>query len=103
MHTCRVVVLLQCGSPACLTFTDKICDQISDAVLDACLAQDPNSRVACGTPRALRFRFPLLLLVPVVVVIFIVFLPSPTRPWCFSPTFPCSLLCVCPALYSALA
>ena len=26
---------------------DKICDQLSDAVLDACLAQDPNSRVAC--------------------------------------------------------
>jgi S-adenosylmethionine synthetase len=28
---------------------DKICDQISDAVLDACLAQDPMSRVACET------------------------------------------------------
>lgn len=28
---------------------DKICDQVSDAVLDACLAQDPNSRVACET------------------------------------------------------
>ena len=28
---------------------DKIADQISDAVLDACLAQDPNSRVACET------------------------------------------------------
>lgn len=26
---------------------DKICDQISDAVLDAILAQDPNGRVAC--------------------------------------------------------
>ncbi|MDD3058882.1 MAG: S-adenosylmethionine synthetase N-terminal domain-containing protein, partial [Sphaerochaeta sp.] len=26
---------------------DKVCDQISDAVLDACLAQDPHSRVAC--------------------------------------------------------
>jgi len=26
---------------------DKICDQISDAILDACLAQDPLSRVAC--------------------------------------------------------
>ena len=25
---------------------DKICDQISDAVVDACLAQDPMSRVA---------------------------------------------------------
>jgi S-adenosylmethionine synthetase len=28
---------------------DKMCDQISDAVLDAMLAQDPNSRVACET------------------------------------------------------
>jgi len=28
---------------------DKVCDRISDAVLDACLAQDPNSRVACET------------------------------------------------------
>jgi S-adenosylmethionine synthetase len=28
---------------------DKICDQISDAVLDACLANDPKSRVACET------------------------------------------------------
>ncbi|WP_304515801.1 S-adenosylmethionine synthetase N-terminal domain-containing protein, partial [Candidatus Roseilinea sp. NK_OTU-006] len=26
-----------------------MCDQISDAVLDACLAQDPMSRVACET------------------------------------------------------
>ena len=28
---------------------DKVSDQISDAVLDACLAQDPESRVACET------------------------------------------------------
>ena len=28
---------------------DKIADQISDAILDACLAQDPYSRVACET------------------------------------------------------
>ncbi len=28
---------------------DKICDQISDAVLDAIIAQDPNARVACET------------------------------------------------------
>ena len=28
---------------------DKICDQISDAILDAMLAQDPQSRVACET------------------------------------------------------
>ena len=26
---------------------DKICDQISDAILDACLAEDPSSHVAC--------------------------------------------------------
>jgi S-adenosylmethionine synthetase len=28
---------------------DKVCDQISDAILDACLAQDPYSRVAVET------------------------------------------------------
>ena len=28
---------------------DKLCDQVSDAVLDACLAQDPESRVGCET------------------------------------------------------
>ena len=28
---------------------DKICDQISDAILDACLEEDPYSRVACET------------------------------------------------------
>ncbi|HYL53695.1 MAG TPA: methionine adenosyltransferase [Acidimicrobiia bacterium] len=28
---------------------DKLCDQISDAMLDECLKQDPNSRVACET------------------------------------------------------
>ena len=28
---------------------DKVCDQISDAVLDACLINDPASRVACET------------------------------------------------------
>jgi S-adenosylmethionine synthetase len=45
-------------SSACYLFTsesvteghpDKLCDQISDAVLDACLEQDPTSRVACET------------------------------------------------------
>ena len=38
---------------------DKICDQISDAVLDACLEQDPRSRVACET--AVKTGFVLLL------------------------------------------
>ena len=28
---------------------DKVCDQISDAILDAYLAEDSNSRVACET------------------------------------------------------
>lgn len=28
---------------------DKLCDQVSDAVLDACLATDPDSKVACET------------------------------------------------------
>ena len=28
---------------------DKVCDTISDAVLDSCLAEDPTSRVACET------------------------------------------------------
>jgi S-adenosylmethionine synthetase len=29
--------------------SDKICDQVSDAILDECIRQDPTSRVACGT------------------------------------------------------
>lgn len=28
---------------------DKVCDQISDAILDEVLSQDPNGRVAFGT------------------------------------------------------
>ena len=28
---------------------DKVCDTISDYILDACLDQDPKSRVACET------------------------------------------------------
>jgi len=38
---------------------DKICDQVSDSVLDACLAQDPASRVACEA--AIKTGFILLL------------------------------------------
>ncbi len=38
---------------------DKLCDQVSDAVLDACLAQDPYSRVACET--ATKTGFVMLL------------------------------------------
>ncbi|MCB0154548.1 MAG: methionine adenosyltransferase [Anaerolineae bacterium] len=38
---------------------DKMCDQISDAVLDAIFAEDPNARVACET--AIKTGFVLLL------------------------------------------
>lgn len=38
---------------------DKMCDQISDAVLDACFEQDPMSRVACET--AIKTGFAMLL------------------------------------------
>jgi S-adenosylmethionine synthetase len=38
---------------------DKMCDQISDAILDACFEQDPYSRVACET--AIKTGFVLLL------------------------------------------
>jgi S-adenosylmethionine synthetase len=36
---------------------DKVCDQISDAILDAYLAQDPKSRVACETYEFSRDRW----------------------------------------------
>ena len=38
-----------CGHP------DKVADAISDGILDACLAQDPNSRVACETTVTTNF------------------------------------------------
>ena len=38
-----------CGHP------DKVADCISDAILDACLAQDPDSRVACETTVTTNF------------------------------------------------
>ncbi len=34
---------------------DKICDCVSDAILDACMAQDPMSRVACETATCTGF------------------------------------------------
>ncbi len=34
---------------------DKVCDAVSDAVLDACMAQDPMSRVACETASCTGF------------------------------------------------
>jgi S-adenosylmethionine synthetase len=30
------------------SISDKMCDQISDAILDAHLRQDPDAKVACG-------------------------------------------------------
>ncbi len=38
---------------------DKMCDQISDAIVDACMAQDPMSRVACET--AIKTGYVMLL------------------------------------------
>ena len=32
-----------------LFFSDKMCDQISDAILDAHLKEDPDAKVACET------------------------------------------------------
>ena len=34
---------------------DKICDAVSDAILDACMEQDPMSRVACETASCTGF------------------------------------------------
>ena len=34
---------------------DKVCDAISDAILDACMAKDPMSRVACETATCTGF------------------------------------------------
>lgn len=31
-----------------MCIADKLCDQISDAILDAHLEQDPDAKVACG-------------------------------------------------------
>ena len=38
---------------------DKVCDQISDAVLDAVLAQDSMARVACETVSSKDFPNPI--------------------------------------------
>lgn len=40
----------------CFVFSDKICDQISDAVLDAHLKQDPDAKVACGKTQPNHYR-----------------------------------------------
>ena len=41
MKTCFTSESVTCGHP------DKLCDRVSDAVLDAYLSRDPSSRVAC--------------------------------------------------------
>ncbi|KAG8551764.1 hypothetical protein GDO81_004252 [Engystomops pustulosus] len=40
---------------------DKICDQISDAVLDAHIKQDPDAKVACGKEHWLSMEYLLYL------------------------------------------
>merc|ERR1719163_1812894 len=37
---------------------DKLADQVSDAIVDACFAQDPKSRVACETSKEIGFDHP---------------------------------------------
>jgi S-adenosylmethionine synthetase len=34
---------------------DKVCDAVSDAILDACMKEDPMSRVACETATCTGF------------------------------------------------
>ena len=51
---------------------DKLCDAIADSILDACLKEDPNARVACevlATPFEMELAGPqsLLLLLARVV------------------------------------
>ena len=38
--------MIKTAESVTIAHPDKVCDQISDAVLDACLAQDPHTRVA---------------------------------------------------------
>ncbi|MEY2664239.1 MAG: S-adenosylmethionine synthetase, partial [Candidatus Parcubacteria bacterium] len=38
--------MIKTAESVSISHPDKVCDQISDAVLDACLEQDPHSRVA---------------------------------------------------------
>ena len=45
----RSASFLQTGESVTEGHPDKLCDQISDAVLDAILAEDPEGRVACET------------------------------------------------------
>lgn len=45
LHLSHYITLFHNGV---ISLIDKICDQISDAVLDAHLKQDPDAKVACG-------------------------------------------------------
>ena len=48
-RACSDVVPVDLTHRCCVSIpADKLCDQVSDAILDACLEQDPNSKVACG-------------------------------------------------------
>ena len=38
--------MMRTAEAVSIAHPDKVCDQISDAVLDACLTQDPNTRAA---------------------------------------------------------
>ena len=72
-HTTNILVVMV----SFIITLDKMCDQISDAILDACLEKDPDSKVACGkcishithnafVPRctnSLHFRSPILALI----------------------------------------
>uniref|UniRef100_A0A8C6WYU9 S-adenosylmethionine synthase n=1 Tax=Neogobius melanostomus TaxID=47308 RepID=A0A8C6WYU9_9GOBI len=48
-HNCVTIPALTFTDHCACVFPDKICDQISDAVLDAHLKQDPDAKVACET------------------------------------------------------
>lgn len=43
-----LIMLLDILDSFWFCFSDKMCDQISDAILDAHLQQDPDAKVACG-------------------------------------------------------
>lgn len=51
---CEAQIQVRHDDDVHVPFSDKICDQVSDAVLDACVKDDENSRVACGELFSLR-------------------------------------------------
>lgn len=46
---CKTIFFWRSPVAHCSFNADKICDQVSDAILDACLKEDPWSKVACET------------------------------------------------------